>query len=1212
MRADARSVGNPFPGLRPFESDEEHLFFGREVQVDDLLLRLARRRFVAVVGASGSGKSSLVRAGLLPALYGGFMVAAGSRWYAAVMRPGPAPIASLARALHASGALGDPAGDPVLRVGLVQAVLERGALGLVEVVADARMRSGESLLVLIDQFEELFRFKAIDAVAFVKLLLAGVSQSHYPIYVVITMRSDFLGDVSQFRNLPELIGDSLFLVPRLTRAQFQQAIEGPIRVAGGRITPRLTNRLLNDLEDDADQLPVLQHALMRTWKAYADCGNLDVPIDLPDLEAIGALSEALSRHGDEVYASLRSNRLREVAEKVFKSLTDQSENNRGARRPTRFADLCVIADAQPNEVKEVVEAFRAPGCSFLTPPPATPIDDDTVLDISHESLMRIWKTLQGWVDEEAQSAQTYRRLAGAASLYREGKAALWRDPDLEVAVSWREQNQPTAQWSERIATGYASAMRFLDESLAERSRTRSERSARVRALLVGLAIVVVTLAGLSAVAFAQWRIADTSLKVERAERLADISLQEPARQRTGALLAADAYGMVKTPRTMGAMLEELLRLRGLRGASIASATNEAFANRGRLLAVATDPSDGALPQLNLFDGLTLAAVAHGPIAGVTRVRSLCGSSGSDWFALFDGRTILLYRGVENGAPKLAASWQSGPADAIACLPGDPAVVVSRAHSGLWIFDFRTARSRGFSRSKGLRVAAIAVSPNGRFLAATSTRQSSARLDVFDLRSRTRVASVSLLESGCVPTQGCASTVFSPNGTRLSWLDGKWLRTARVPMLSGLTSRPCGCNDDAVLAYGADGSGPRALGRIDGSTPVYDPYTEVTVTHDRSGIVQRALDGTTAPALGSQTAPVWPGAFASIGDHLVLAGSSAIHVYDLDEYRASRATASDVSRTVRISDPGDGVHAVALDYPTGVARLMTVDPALKVTGEFRLHAAAITSGSFTDDPEVGYDPMEQQLVEAWMGGISRYAANGTQMTQSSWETLASSAGLPSWSPGLPYYLSSRGSYVRLLHPSLTGVPSSAASDVAIVSTTGGMIASFVSMSTISTDERFAIGLRADDQDAAPGLYRLPQGSRIPDLDLPDAAVAAISPNGRTIAYATGGQFERATDIQLLDAATNSRIGPALPGPPDIRSIDNIAFSDDARYLLASYRIGIAGRGHRMLVIYSIDPADWQRTLCLWGGAQPDRSELSLPDRALAAPNACAKFVAQTVR
>ena len=434
MNGGGTFSGNPFPGLRPFESDEEHLFFGREAQVDELLAHLRRTRFVAVVGASGSGKSSLVRAGLLPALHGGFMSASGSRWYVAVMRPGRTPIASLASALYESGVLRAGSGDPELRIGLVRAVLERGALGLVEVVADARLAPTESLLVVVDQFEELFRFKARDAVAFVKLLLAAIAQGQYPIYVVITMRSDFLGDVSQFRALPEAISESLFLVPRLTRLQFQRAIEGPIRVAGGAIAPRLTNRLLNDLEDDADQLPVLQHALMRTWDAHAVSRGSEA-LDIADLEGIGALSQALSLHGDEVFAGLRTDRLRDVAEKVFKCLTDRGEDNRGVRRPTRFADVCAIVDAVPSEVHEVVEAFRAPGCSFLMPPPTVSVNDDTVLDISHESLMRIWKRLQRWVEEEAQSAQIYRRLANAAQLYFEGKAALWRDPDLQIAAN---------------------------------------------------------------------------------------------------------------------------------------------------------------------------------------------------------------------------------------------------------------------------------------------------------------------------------------------------------------------------------------------------------------------------------------------------------------------------------------------------------------------------------------------------------------------------------------------------------------------------------------------------------------------------------------------------------------------------------------------------------------------------------------------------------
>ncbi len=702
-------AGNPFPGLRAFEADEEHLFFGRESQVDELLAHLRRARFVAVVGASGSGKSSLVRAGLLPALHGGLMAAAGSHWYVALMRPGSSPIPSLANALDACGVLGAHRGDPALRVGLVQAVLERGTLGLVEVVAQARLGEAERLLVVVDQFEELLRFKAIDAVPFVKLLLAAVAQSRFPIYVVITMRSDFLGDVSQFRALPESISGSLFLVPRLTRAQFQRAIEGPIRVAGGRIAPRLTNRLLNDLEDDADQLPVLQHALMRTWSAHMERWGADEPLDTPDLEAIGALSQALSLHGDEVFASLGTDRVREVAERVFKCLADRGEDNRGVRRPTRFAEVCAVVDAAPAEVRDVVEAFRAPGCSFLMPPPPSRLDDNTVLDISHESLMRIWRRLQGWVEEEAESAQVYRRLAGAAQLHREGKAALWRDPDLQIAVNWRRENHPTAAWGERIAPGFEGAMHFLDASLAARSRERRERTARLRASVVGLAVIAIVLAGLSGIAFSQWRVADASLRAERADRLADRSLQEQSSARA-ALLAAQAYGMEKTPRTTGTMLEELMRLRALRGVAIGPVAAESFAQRGRLLMVATRNETIGSWQLVLFDALNLAALARRPLT--EPVRQICGSPDEGWFALTDGHAIFLYDGIAKGAPAAAGTWEVGALNSMVCLAGRRAVAIAGTRAGIKVLDFAAASQRVLMRPSAGRVAALAASQSG--------------------------------------------------------------------------------------------------------------------------------------------------------------------------------------------------------------------------------------------------------------------------------------------------------------------------------------------------------------------------------------------------------------------------------------------------------------------------------------------------------------------
>ncbi|MDQ6623863.1 MAG: hypothetical protein M3Y86_10340, partial [Verrucomicrobiota bacterium] len=443
---------NPFPGLRPFEFDENYLFFGREGQADELLSRLRRFRFLAVVGTSGSGKSSLVRAGLLPDIFGGLMVTAGSAWRVALFKPGNDPIGNLARAL--SGAFGSGEEDEATKSAIIESTLRRSALGLPEVVRQERVPG--NLLIIADQFEEIFRFSARaedDAAAFVKLLLEAARQTAQRICVALTMRSDYLGDCAQFGGLPEAINEGLYLIPRMTRDQRRQAITGPVAVGGGEIAPRLVNRLLNDVGDNPDQLPIMQHALMRMWDC-AQASGAPVVLDLAHYEQVGTLSGALNQQAEEAFHEL-SPRGQEIAPRLFKRLTEKGRDNREVRRPATVRELVAVSGGNVEEVQSVIETFRAPGRSFLMPPAARAIDDDSLVDISHESLIRGWSRLRGWVDEEADSAEVYQRLSETAALHEAGKAGLWRDPDLQLALDWQARNQPTAAWAARYAENFA-------------------------------------------------------------------------------------------------------------------------------------------------------------------------------------------------------------------------------------------------------------------------------------------------------------------------------------------------------------------------------------------------------------------------------------------------------------------------------------------------------------------------------------------------------------------------------------------------------------------------------------------------------------------------------------------------------------------------------------------------------------------------------------
>lgn len=533
---DTERRTNPFPGLRSFEPDEDHLFFGRESRIDEILTRLRRSRFLSVVGTSGSGKSSLIRSGLIPSLHSGVMAKAGSAWRIAIFRPGENPIGNLAEALNAPDVLG-PEEDAETNRSFLEVTLRRSGMGLVECVKQARLPKGENVLVLVDQFEELFRFKNSlqqrdsrdEAVAFVNLLLTAIRQQELPVYVVITMRSDFIGNCTEFEGLTEAINEGQYLVPRMNREERRSAIVGPVAVGGAEITPRLVLRLLNDVGDDPDQLPILQHALMRTWDYWEAHHAEAEPIDLRHYEAIGTMTEALSRHAEEAFHELETPERRTIAERMFKALTDRGSDARGVRNPRRLDEICALAGAAEAEVAGVVEVFRKPGRSFLMPPASSALRPTSIVDISHESLMRIWTRLIQWVDEEARSAQVYVRISKAAQRFQEGKVGLLRDPELQLDLNWREETRPSPIWAERYDPAFERAMLFLDQSRRqrdldiaekERQRRRQLQWARRLAVILGSAAIVTLVFGLYAM----------TLKIEAEE-----NFQEALRQKEIAL-----------------------------------------------------------------------------------------------------------------------------------------------------------------------------------------------------------------------------------------------------------------------------------------------------------------------------------------------------------------------------------------------------------------------------------------------------------------------------------------------------------------------------------------------------------------------------------------------------------------------------------------------------------------------------------------------------
>ncbi len=466
---------NPFPGLRPFTVDESYLYFGREEHVNDILEKISRNRFVSVLGYSGSGKSSLMHCGFIPVLHGGFLNANGPHWKIVITRPGKSPLAGLAESMVdlriSEGLAAQEERD--FHKAVIVSLLRSGTNGLVEASRYLQSDKKENIFFLVDQFEELFRFTDSkgeqsehaenEAQHYVKLLLHAIRQSEVPVYIALTMRSDFIGECATFPGLTTEINKSNYLVPQMTRDQKRAAIEGPIAVAGGSITPRLVKRLLNDIGPNQDQLPILQHALMRTWDYWVANREPGEAMDLRHYQAIGRVTQALSLHANELFDELTS-REKEIAEVLFKSITEKNENNMGLRRPCRLGLIAALAEASEEEVIRVVDHFRQPGRSFLMPGAHIPLHSDSMIELSHESLMRIWTRLSAWVDDEFESASMYKRLSEAAAMYQIGKTGLWRPPDLQLALNWQKKQRPTREWGQRYDEAFERAIVFLDTS----------------------------------------------------------------------------------------------------------------------------------------------------------------------------------------------------------------------------------------------------------------------------------------------------------------------------------------------------------------------------------------------------------------------------------------------------------------------------------------------------------------------------------------------------------------------------------------------------------------------------------------------------------------------------------------------------------------------------------------------------------------------------
>lgn len=531
----------PYTGLRSFTEEESLYFKGREEHIEQATEQLQRNKFLMLTGASGDGKSSLVYAGIIPNARAGFLKSKYTQWSVADFRPERTPFKNLCSSLAKQLDIANPH--------TVESELHHGFSALVDLYKNSKRfididsiewrqaddqgkaklkRDASNLIVLVDQFEEFFTnpenyhrgVPSKDSNLVLNLLLETARialEEDLPIYIVFTMRSDYIGQCAAFRGLPEYIGFSQFFVPRLNRAQLQQVIEEPAVLSGNKITRRLTERLIHDITEGVDQLPILQHALNQIWHAanngneemdlihYAMVGGMPVE-ELPDdhtgrfkqwfaslpgkIQACyhkPDLQNVLDTHTNKLYeeaAVYYKNKtgkviadadVKAIIKNAFICLTkiDQSRAVRNRMTLKEITQILGRPEFGTTEVGAVLNIFREPGNTFIRPfmldeSENLKLEEHDVLDITHESLIRNWAYLGEWADEEFDNYMISLDFEQQLNRWVESKKTggfLLSIGQLTYFENWYSKVKPNVHW---IA-------RYLPEDIAQSKKLSQAR-----------------------------------------------------------------------------------------------------------------------------------------------------------------------------------------------------------------------------------------------------------------------------------------------------------------------------------------------------------------------------------------------------------------------------------------------------------------------------------------------------------------------------------------------------------------------------------------------------------------------------------------------------------------------------------------------------------------------------------------------------------------